>query len=176
MYHLESENKKGIAADQQRICGLGAPRGQADNAASWRHLIERQKRRAAHFAALLRAQDLAMRSLDAVEKSHSSRKSGGSRKKKNQRIVNIDLDGTKSRLTSMSTVPLLRSSPLCAAWGENQKRADAASGPGCGLPPLASQRQHAARPECSSRVICGFSIAGCTVDLNHHYSAKRSGR
>ena len=61
---------------------------------------------------------------------------------------------------AMSNGPLLRSSPLCSAQGTNLKRADAASGPGCGLPRLASQRQHAARPECCGRVICGMSIAG----------------
>ena len=79
-------------------------------------------------------------------------------------------------MTSMSDGPLLRSSPLCSAQGTNLKRADAASGPGCGLPRLASQRQHAARPECCGRVICGMSIAGCTVHVNHHCSATISGQ
>ena len=32
------------------------------------------------------------------------------------------------------------------------------------------------RPECCGSAICGFLIAGCTVELNYHRSATRSGQ
>ena len=71
---------------------------------------------------------------------------------------------------------LLRSSPLCAARCENLKRAYAATGLARGLPPLACQRKRAARPDCCGATICGFSLAGSTVPLNHYCSAKSSGQ
>ena len=74
-----------------------------------------------------------------------------------------------SSFKAMSNGPLLRSSPLCSAQGKNLKRADAATGPARGLPPLAGQRQHAARPHCCGVKICRFLITGCAVDLNHYF-------
>ena len=95
-------------------------------------------------------------------------------KEKNQRTVTVDIDGAKRRWTACPPVARLAPSPPFAARFKNLKRTEAEAGPARGLPPLAGERQRADRPDFCGATICGFFIAGCTVDPNHHCSAKRA--
>jgi hypothetical protein len=98
------------------------------------------------------------------------------KKTKKLRTVTVDIDEAKRRWTACPPVARLAPSPPFAARFKNLKRTEAEAGPARGLPPLAGERQRADRPDFCSATIYGFFIAGCTVDPNHHCSAKSSGQ